>query len=725
MAGHYIGRMTPRNERDTRGWNIGLIVLLVLALAIRVLYLFQYQESSLWESLTVDNWYHHNWANSLAEGNIFGDTTYFRAPLYIYCLGLLYAVLGTSLWVARLFGLAVGLASVALTYLLGRKLVDHRAGVVAGLLHAFYPIALYFEGELLLDSLFMLLVEAAVLLFLRWQESRQGSDLLWAGLACGLAAITRPTVLVMVPLILVWVLIASGVGSRARQVFLFLVGLALVVGPVFVRNLLVAGDPVLISSQGGVNLFIGNNDRADGFSAAMPEPMGHNWEIAQVTWQAEQELGKELKPGEVSDYWRDRALAWITSHPGRFIELYIKKLYFQIGDLEIANNRSLRTVFDEIPMLRLIPLRFGFVFALAVAGLIAVCGRSRGMPFVLLFMGLYIAVVSVFFYNSRFRLPLLPFYFVLAAAGLWLLVDQIRSRSTKVVISLVLIFASGVASFSTAWVLPYSLSPQSALSAGLVQYRRGDYQAAMRHFREAEAIDPGFPEVSLDIGACFIRQGEVDSALHYLRREQSLHPDRVRTYHNLASIELVNGNLSAARAWARTAVEIAPYDVTANILLVRSLGADSSVAENRLGEEIRAAAQRTGNDLYFLNEAAAVMSRRSDLNSAERLLKDALEAAPPPIETDPLAFRPDFRNARDPFRREKAKAWHLLGYLAAIQGRVEEAVSCSGQAVTGDPEFAEAYVNLINALRVSGRTAEADSVAAIVREKFPDQPFFR
>ena len=81
--GHYIGGMTPRTTRGNRSWSYALWFIIGLALVIRVVYLLQYQQSALWDQLTVDNWYHHNWANSLAEGNLFGDTTYFRAPFYI------------------------------------------------------------------------------------------------------------------------------------------------------------------------------------------------------------------------------------------------------------------------------------------------------------------------------------------------------------------------------------------------------------------------------------------------------------------------------------------------------------------------------------------------------------------------------------------------------------------------------------------------------------------
>ncbi|MCP4686203.1 MAG: tetratricopeptide repeat protein [bacterium] len=717
--------MNPRTTSENRLQNWAPMLILGVALVVRLVYLVQYQQSDVWSQLTVDNWYHHNWAGSLADGNVLGDTTYFRAPFYTYCLGLLYAILGSSLWVARLFGLLIGMGSVAMTFALGRKLIDRRAGIIAASIHALYPLTLYFEGELLLDSLFTLLVQITIYCFLRWRDSEKAADLLWTGLACGLAAITRPTALVAVPLILVWVLARRGLGSGTREATLFVVGLGLVIAPVFLRNVLIADDPVLIASQGGVNLYIGNHDGADGSSATMPEPLGYNWRIEQVSWQAEKDIDRELKPGEVSDYWRNRAFVWTADNPGRFLELYLKKVYFQIGDLEISNNRSLRSFWEEIPLLKYNPLRFGLIFPLAVLGLLVTLRKNRGMIFVLLFLCLYVAAVSLFFYNSRFRLPLMPYYFVLAAAGAGMLKDQLTSRSSRFVTCLGLAVVAGMLSFSTAYTIPRASAPQDELSSGLTGYRAQDYVTALSHFTAAGEIDPEFPEVNLNIGACYFRLGQIDSARIYFERERQLHPGRAKTYHNLASFDLVSGGYQEAAAWSRTAVRLAPYDVTANILLVRSLGADSSIADDELLLEISSARDRTNDDLFLLNEAAALLSRRGDQVSAARLSTAAAEVKPPPIETDSRAFEPDFRHAHESFVREKARAWHLLGYIAGLEGNLDGAIGYLRRAVAGDPKLAPAYLNLIAALLSSGQVAEADTLISTALDRFPDDPTFR
>ena len=148
------------------------------ALIVRILYLYLYQALPDWDQLTVDNYYHHHWAQSIANGNLSGDTTYFRAPLYVYLLGGLYSLAGASLWVGRLFGLVIGLTTVFMTSRLGRRLYTPKVGLWAAAVFALMPTTIYFESELLLDPLFTLLCLLAIYTFLTWLEGRLPTTLL-------------------------------------------------------------------------------------------------------------------------------------------------------------------------------------------------------------------------------------------------------------------------------------------------------------------------------------------------------------------------------------------------------------------------------------------------------------------------------------------------------------------------------------------------------------------
>jgi len=674
----------------------------------------------------MDNWYHHHWAQSIAGGNIFGDTTYYRAPFYIYCLGLLYAALSDSLWVGRLFGLVIGLASIGMTYVLARRFLSKWFAATAAAIQAFLPIVIYFESELLLDPLFMLLLQVAVWRALVWLDKLHGRDLFLTSLAFGLAAICRPTALAPAGVVLIYAVISKRAsGKRLARAVLFIAGLLVCIAPIFVRNLMVANDPVLIASQDGINLFIGNNEQADGLSAFMPEPPGRNWQISQITYIAERDVGRRLKPGEVSSYWRSRALNWIRANPGDFLTLFSKKLLYQFGNREISNNRSLQIHFSSFALLDHNPLSFGLVFPLAVLGAIALWRRHAGAQMVVFIVAAYATAVAFFFFNSRFRLPFMPYYCLLAAAGLAWVWQQGRRQLILAATATAAMVGLGWLSFHPPIGYPDTWSVQSFVSRGLLLYSKGEFAAALEPFRQAASLHPDFPEVNLNLGASYLRMGKIDSAETCFRREIKLHPGRYKGYQNLASVSLLRGDASAARKLAEQALSLAPYDVMSNLAWLRALSADSSLDMNDLLTFMERTARTTDDDVEVLNESAGILVARGECDMAMRFLLRATAVGPPPIETDDQAFGPDFRHGPADFEHLKARTYYLLGYCHAQLGQVGEAIEYTKKAITADSTLAEAYVNLYSGYLAQGRLLEADSVLSEAEKRFPNHELIR
>lgn len=701
-----------------------LTIVLILTVVVRIIYLLVYQNIPEWDQLTVDNNYHHHLAQSIANGNIFGDTTYFRAPFYVFCLGLLYAVFGTSLWVGRLFGIAIGIVSVFMTYLLGRRIANKRVGIIAALIHAVYPLTLYFEAELLLDPLFTLLLQIAVYLLIIWLEKKTPHKALAVGLILGLAAITRPTALVILPLLIIAAIIyRKSIPKYAIQLSLFVIGSGLVIIPVFARNLAIANDPVLISSQGGINFYIGNNAKADGVSAVLPEPMGHNWQLRQIKFEAEQKAGRELKPGEISSYWASQGWQWIVNNPFDFIMLYLEKIYRNFANYEISNNRNLEIFSGHHPILKYNPLCFAILLGFAVIGVF--CGwRYISIRLILSLMLLYIAIGAFFFFNSRFRLPLLPYYFVLSGIGLSHFITKPHPSLKSLVNRGAIVAGIIIVSCLPLVPLPAGSSPYSSTSVGLYHYTHGNYNIALVHYQRAMAIDSTFPEINLNVGACFLRLGEVDSSRYYFEREIRFHPNRSKGYSNLASTYLIEDRTRKTIRFASKAVALQPYNVTSQILLLRSLFADSSVENSSCLEAAHKAAEATEYDIYLLNETAILLTKRGMIDSARETLAMAIKTTPPAIETDDEAFALVFRNSHRNIILQRAKAYYQLGYLEGILKNYGQSISYSIKAIELDSDLAEAYINLISAYISTGQTIEADSLLSISHKKFPNNPYF-
>ncbi len=702
--------------------SAGPLIVVGFALVVRLIYLWLYYHLPDWHHLTVDNLYHHHWAQVTALGNVIGDTTYFRAPFYIWCLAVLYAVFGVSLWVGRLFGLAIGLASVMCTHLMGRRMFSHKVGLAAGLIHSLVGVIVYFEAELLLDPLFTLLMQIGLLLWWGWRQSGSVRGLAGAALVFGAATLTRPTALVIAIVLLVAMGFAQGpLLRRLRLMAVFIGGIGLVMSITFVRNLALADDPVLVASQGGVNFYIGNNPEADGVSAALPEPLGANWRIRQVSHLAEQAAGRSLKPGEVSSHWLGRGVRWILDNPVEAAHLYAIKLYRCVSGDEVSNNRDIGRFSDRIWLLRVLPISFSALFAFS---LVAVLGRWRTSESVRLFGAIvivYLAAVALFFFSSRFRLPVMPVLMVLAAVGAMQTIEQLVNRPSRGLAWLGLILGAWVFSAIPLVPLPSGTSVTGLLSEGLFRYHSGDYPAAAWRFRQAIAIEPAYPELHLNLGATLLKMDSLESAREQFAIEARLHPERPRAWSNLASIRLLRNDPDSAMVLAARSLTLAPWDLTTNRIALRAafrLFSDS----DSLTRVVSRAARRTDGNVYLLNEAAALMAEKGMIPQARDVLLQAVSSKPPPIETDDAAFEPDFENHPVKWRRELAQSHYQLGFVAGVSQDLSEAIAHSRKAIELDSSLVPAWINLWGGLLSSDRATDADSVRNEILRRFGDHP---
>jgi len=84
----------------------------------------------------------------------------------------------------------------------------------------------------------------------------------------------------------------------------------------------------------------------------------------------------------------------------------------------------------------------------------------------------------------------------------------------------------------------------------------GEYAPAIQTGKRAVAIDPNDPGVHGALGFIYLRAGDLAEATPYLREAIRLDPGDYSAYLNLATVEYLNGNLSAAREKLDRAVQI-------------------------------------------------------------------------------------------------------------------------------------------------------------------------
>ncbi|MFH1680344.1 MAG: glycosyltransferase family 39 protein [Candidatus Eisenbacteria bacterium] len=181
-----------------------LVALFLLAVALRLLYLFDLKDYEFSNRLLLDPGSYDRKAAAILEGESPAPgRAFYQAPLYSYFLAGVYAVAGRDLDSARFLQILLGCVSVVLIARIGTLLLGFPAGLLAGAaaaLHAPFP---FFEAQIMKTSLGVFLVLAGVFSLL---AGRGGRSALAAGLLLGLASLVRENALVL--------LLAAAAGSR-------------------------------------------------------------------------------------------------------------------------------------------------------------------------------------------------------------------------------------------------------------------------------------------------------------------------------------------------------------------------------------------------------------------------------------------------------------------------------------------------------------------------------
>lgn len=498
------GEMTQPVGRLTARHYLAVACILAIALALRGAFLWgQAQHNPMFEQLVMDSSIHHEWAERIASGAGMPKQPYFRAPLYYYALAALYKLVGND----PLAGRIAGAITCCLIMRLGALLAGFRAGLLAGLIAACYWPFIYFDSTLLTVGLEVLLDTALLCLLLHAARRDQWWLFLAAGLVGGLAAITRPNILIIVPGVALWLWVARQTDGRPlrrlRAGALLAVGLALPILPVAIRNHVVGGEPVLIATNGGVNFYIGNNPRSDGYSAVVPgtraDWMGGYIDTHQI---AERELGHKPTEREVSDYWYAKAFDWIRANPGAWALLTLHKFRIFWSPIEMPNDQPIWFFARMSPVSVLFWIGFPVVACAGIAGLMLLRKQWRSCVLLVSFLILYMTGIVAFFVCGRYRLPIVPVLIVCAAAGLTRAADLLRTRSfgdlrTPLIAAMfvgaaLLLFSPKMAAFNAFCDAVGHRDLGQFYSLGAPD-RAPDRKKAIEHYRQSLRLEPNEP----------------------------------------------------------------------------------------------------------------------------------------------------------------------------------------------------------------------------------------
>jgi hypothetical protein len=279
-------------------------------------------------------------------------------------------------------------------------------GVMAGLAGALLPINFWAQTKGTFEAPYtsVALVTLCLLVCRVWTRDRFAkSEASVLGAVAGFGCLLTPS---LIPVLAAWSMVAiASYRRRLRRVVPFIgVAIAVIVSilaPWAIRNYNALGAFIWTRSNFGLELQISNNDvmTADGeHNVRMPEfAMLHPFASAS-------ELVKVREMGEVA-YERSKerqAFAWIASHKLRFLSLTAERFrLFWLPNMRRPWQSTMEAV-----------LTFS-----GMGGLVALWWKKRWFTWVVMpvFVG-YSAVYYVIEASGRYRYPLEPILFLLAAS---------------------------------------------------------------------------------------------------------------------------------------------------------------------------------------------------------------------------------------------------------------------------------------------------------------------
>ena len=596
--------MTVRKPTPPRDW--WWLAVFAAAFAARLIFVWHSRRLPFFFSPIIDAQGYDSRAAELLTTGI-SVRTFDQAPLYTVFLAANYFLFGQGYLAPRIVQCLMGATSCVMVQRLGIRLAGRTAGVIAGFAAALYGPLVFYETDLLREGLVIFLALALLLSLLR---SEKGVRLRWvaaAGFLMGLSLITRENTVLFLPVAAAWLFFRPETRSRSRWLApaLFVLLAILTVVPVTMRNYLNSGAFVPVSSQGGLNFFMGNSADSEQLTAVQP---GIAWERLRFAPLAE--LGANASPNAQNAWFFRSAFRDIAAAPGAWVRKLVKKAWLVFVAEELEPNNDINLYRGESWLLRALIFRLGPLwFPLGLVAPLFVLGAvtrkpSAGAWLVFGFIAAFATSLVVLHVRARYRLPIAPVMLPFAAAGALWVAKQWQVRNAKA-LAAGLFGLLAVAALVNAPIADVSFAhrfPTHYMLGKSWLIAEQDVKAA-QEFEQALNAHEDLAELRHDYGQSLLRLGREDEGLGQIESAVALAPDWAPYRKDLGQLYRRKGERLQARARELVQKEPASAEGMADVreswwLLRRA------IEEYKTAEKLDPFDVTTVHDLAFLHEMA-------------------------------------------------------------------------------------------------------------------------
>jgi 4-amino-4-deoxy-L-arabinose transferase-like glycosyltransferase len=411
---------TPRSQ---------VIGLFFLALGVRLAFVLTLENRLTWPD-EVD-------FNDIAVGLLHGagyQSDPFRAnPVLPFFLAGVYKLFGYSYIAARVVQSFIGSLTACIVFALANSLFTRRVALLAGLDVAFYPSLVYITGVFYVSCLETFLLALSLYLLAISCDNDSLKVLLLSGVVMGITTLCRPASLMLLPFAACFVLLSFPGRTLHRTAYalslVFVVCITIV--PWTLRNYAVYRHVIPVSIGSGGFLWKGNNelswgDAEDRSLSLMPgEDEVWTSRLQELALHdrrtVEQKYAKVKNDLKVLDavgqdrYLQKLALAYMTEHPVRSLELFVSK----VGTLYTAFTPVRAENGEVISHKRRFLFSLLFYPTLLLGAFGALYGLREWRKHLLMYLPIAALTLGygVLTAAARFRVPIEPYIIIFACYG--------------------------------------------------------------------------------------------------------------------------------------------------------------------------------------------------------------------------------------------------------------------------------------------------------------------
>ena len=335
--------------------------------------------------------------------NISDSPTMSRPPVYPVFLAGVYYVFGSRESVVKVFQCVLDSVTVLLAAYIALLCLNPAAALLTGFIAALYPPLIIYSNIKLGETVFTFFLVLSCLLLIKSFKSGEAKLFSWAGIAHGLATLTRSTTLFF-PFFLLPLFFLNAYKKFALKglIIFFAAGFA-VISVWTIRNYAVFGELLPVNTGGGYLLWFAiQEDAWQGDKLVELSPYREFEDIKGMSWVK----WDKLLTKRVVKY----ALAHPLDYSRKTAVNFAKLWYLPVGKVILAGKfRLAADIYQAVFIIFLLTAAAGLYFALA---------HKKDVLIPLLYL-IYLSVMhSVVVPVPRYRLPFEPLVLMFAAYGL-------------------------------------------------------------------------------------------------------------------------------------------------------------------------------------------------------------------------------------------------------------------------------------------------------------------